>query len=84
MPVDSNASADRQPAPLNKGSILVRLGAIGVVILSVVGVFGYLGGWFTPSDLTPARFIDTFEQVNGAHPGFRRNHAKGGMRQWFF
>jgi catalase len=36
-----------------------------------------LGGWFTPSDLTPARFIDTFERVNGAHPGFRRNHAKG-------
>ncbi len=57
--------------------MLVRLGAIGAVILSVVGAFGYLGGWFTPYDLTPARFIDTFEQVNGTHPGFRRNHAKG-------
>ena len=44
MPVDSNASAGKQPAPLNKGSMLVRLGAIGVVILSVVGAFGYLGG----------------------------------------
>jgi catalase len=77
MPGDSNASTDNQPVPLNKGSMLVRLGAIGVVILSVVGAFGYLGGWFTPSDLTPARFINTFEQVNGAHPGFRRNHAKG-------
>ena len=21
--------------------------------------------------------INTFEQVNGPHPGFRRNHAKG-------
>jgi len=27
--------------------------------------------------LTPARFIDRFEQVNGVHSGFRRNHAKG-------
>ena len=27
--------------------------------------------------LTPARFIDRFEQVDGVHSGFRRNHAKG-------
>ena len=25
----------------------------------------------------PARFADGFEQVNGIHDGFRRNHAKG-------
>jgi catalase len=33
----------------------------------------------TPAEtaLTPARFIDRFEQVGGAHSGFRRNHAKG-------
>ena len=35
------------------------------------------GGWLTPHELTPARFIDGFEEVNGVHPGFRRNHAKG-------
>jgi catalase len=33
----------------------------------------------TPAEtaLTPARFIDRFEQVDGVHSGFRRNHAKG-------
>ena len=31
----------------------------------------------SPERLTQARFIDTFEQFNGVHPGFRRNHAKG-------
>ena len=30
-----------------------------------------------PDALTPARFIDRFEQINGVHSGFRRNHAKG-------
>src|SRR5258706_1300422 len=28
-------------------------------------------------ELTPDRFADRFEEVNGLHPGFRRNHAKG-------
>jgi catalase len=37
----------------------------------------HTGGWFSPHELTPARFIDTFEKVNELHPGFRRNHAKG-------
>jgi catalase len=27
--------------------------------------------------LRPARFIERFEQVDGVHSGFRRNHAKG-------
>jgi catalase len=33
----------------------------------------------TPAEtaLTPARFIDRFEQIGGVHSGFRRNHAKG-------
>jgi catalase len=31
----------------------------------------------TPHRLTPKALIDTFEEVNGSHPGFRRNHAKG-------
>jgi catalase len=33
----------------------------------------------TPAEtaLTPARFIDRFEQIDGVHSGFRRNHAKG-------
>jgi catalase len=51
------------------------------VICAIVGgiavLFAYEGGWLTPGALTPSRFADTFEQVNGPHPGFRRNHAKG-------
>ncbi len=50
---------------------------MGVLILSVGAVFLYLGGWFAPRALTPARLVDAFERVAGVHPGFRRNHAKG-------
>src|SRR5207302_5054175 len=42
------------------------------------------GGWFTPNQLTPARFTDGFEQVNGVHAGFRRNHARGVGVSGFF
>lgn len=54
-----------------------RLVAIGFVLALVVGAFAYLGGWFTPHDLTPIRFVDGFERVDGVHHGYRRNHAKG-------
>jgi catalase len=55
-----------------------RLLAIGVVILGIAVLFAYAGGWLTPHALTPARIVNTFEQVSGGpHPGFRRNHAKG-------
>jgi catalase len=64
--------------------MLVRLAAIAIVIAGVVGAFAYTGGWFSPHRLTPARFIDTFEKVNGIHPGFRRNHAKGVCVTGFF
>ncbi len=57
--------------------MLIRWAAIGVVIAAIVGAFAYTGGWFSPNLLTPARFVDGFERVNGIHPGFRRNHAKG-------
>jgi catalase len=57
--------------------MLTRFAIIGVIVASVVTAFAYTGGWFSPHRLTAARFIDTFERVNGIHPGFRRNHAKG-------
>ena len=57
--------------------MLVRFGGIGVVLLSVAGAFLYLGGWFNPEALTPTRFADGFERVDGIHSGFRLNHAKG-------
>jgi len=56
---------------------LARLAAVGAIVLGVGIGFAYAGGWFSPRKLTPARLIDTFEQINGVHPGFRRNHAKG-------
>ncbi len=49
-----------------------------ILIVTMAGVgFLYVGGWLSPHRLTPGRIIDTFERVNGVHPGFRRNHAKG-------
>ncbi|HET7542428.1 MAG TPA: catalase family peroxidase [Polyangiaceae bacterium] len=54
-----------------------RLALVIAIVLSVGGAFLYLGGWLSPQRLTPARLVDTFERVNGPHPGFRRNHAKG-------
>jgi catalase len=47
------------------------------IIAVVVLAFAYAGGWLAPHTLTPSRFTDGFEQVNGPHPGFRRNHSKG-------
>lgn len=63
-------------AYLTKPASLVRLGGIGVVVVAIAGVFGATAGWFS-GHLDPARMIDRFEAVNGPHPGFRRNHAKG-------
>jgi catalase len=60
------------------------MAGIGVVILIVIGAFLYLGGWFSPHKLTPARFVDEFERVNGTNSGFRRNHAKGVCVKGFF
>lgn len=58
-------------------ALLLRLSTIGAVLAGGAGAFAYAGGWLSPGALTPARVIDRFEQVNGPHPGFRRNHAKG-------
>ncbi len=84
MAGNSKGSADERPRALSRASLLARLAAIGIVIASVVAAFAYVGGWFSPHRLTPARFIDTFEKVNGIHPGFRRNHAKGVCVTGFF
>jgi catalase len=62
---------------LGSASTLARFALIGVALAVVIGTFAYLGGWLTPNELTPARFTGGFEEVNGVHPGFRRNHARG-------
>jgi catalase len=65
------------PPELSKTGFVLRLGAIGAVLAVIVGLFAYAGGWLTPHKLSPVSMINTFEQVNGRQPGFRRNHAKG-------
>jgi hypothetical protein len=69
---------------LGKASTLARFALIGAVLAAVVGMLAYLGGWLTPKELTPSRFVDSFEYVNGAHSGFRRTHAKGVGVEGFF
>src|SRR5882724_12855789 len=82
MPHDPDAPAGGRS--LGKDSTLARFALIGVALAAVAATFGYFGGWFTPNELTPARLTDGFEQVDGVHPGFRRNHAKGVGVSGFF
>src|ERR1700732_1402123 len=78
------APAEAARQRLGMASTLARLALIGVALAAVIGTFAYFGGWFSPNDLTPARFTDGFEEVNGVHAGFRRNHAKGVGVSGFF
>src|ERR1700759_1992777 len=66
-----------QPSSLLSPSSLVKLAGIGAVAACFAASFAWAGGWLTPGRLTPQRIIDTFQQANGDHPGFRRNHGKG-------
>lgn len=74
-----NTSTSESPSRpgLSWASLMFRCGIIAAVLLVIVGLFAYIGGWFSPHAITPSSAVDTFEKVNGAHPGFRRNHAKG-------
>src|SRR5882672_3210852 len=74
---DDPKAPEAQRPRLGRASALARFALIVVVLATVAGAFAYLGGWLTPNELTPARLTDAFEQVDGVHPGFRRNHAKG-------
>ena len=74
---ESDQSSQTGLAELSKASLIMRFTAIGVVIAGIAGLFAYMGGWLTPHALTSASIINRFEKVNGLHPGFRRNHAKG-------
>ena len=58
-------------------SLLLRLAAIGLILLIILAGIAYTGGWLSPERLTPIKITDRFQAVNGTYPGFRRNHAKG-------
>src|ERR1700676_2214695 len=62
---------------MSNAGALVRLGAIGAVMLGAAGAFAYAGGWLSPVRLTQDRLMAAFQDANGIHAGFRRNHAKG-------
>jgi hypothetical protein len=64
--LSETAPRERHPAPLTAGNMFARLASIAVLLLGLVGAFLYLGGWFSPQKLTPARFVDEFERVNGS------------------
>ena len=61
-----------------KTGFLSKLPWIGFALMAITG---------TPAsaqEVTPEQFIDRFEEINGVHPGFRRNHAKGVGVSGFF
>lgn len=45
--------------------------------LIAAGALGFVNGSLDQQRLTPARIVNLFEQGNGVHPGYRRNHPKG-------
>ena len=53
----------------------VRPGAISAMILTVAGALAYTGGWLSPLRLTQDPTMAAFEDANGMHAGFCRNHA---------
>jgi catalase len=83
MPIHQEAPPDGRPR-LSAAATVARLTLIGVALAAIAGIIAYLGGWLTPKVLTPKRFVDGFEDVNGVHSGFRRNHAKGVGVSGFF
>jgi catalase len=63
--------------PLDRRRVLLGLAAVGGFLAVDLGAVLYAGGWLAGERLTPHSFMDAFKRVNGSHPGFRRNHAKG-------
>jgi catalase len=77
MSLVESDKATPAPGKLPASSLVSRLVVIGVIVFGVAFLFAYAAGWLTPRALTPTRIADRFEALNGVHPGFRRNHAKG-------
>ena len=48
--------AEAKHSRLGKAGTLARFALIGVALAALAGTFAYLGGWFSPTDLTPAAF----------------------------
>jgi catalase len=77
MSSEPNQLSDATLVSSGGAGLVLRLLALAVAIGGIAGLFLDAGGWIGACKLTPARIADGFEQVNGVHAGFRRNHAKG-------
>ena len=72
--------AEAEQPRLGKASTLARFALIGVALAAVVGTFAYFGGWFTPNDLTPARFTDGFRASRWGPLRLPSQSCQGGGR----
>ncbi|MCW2238836.1 catalase family peroxidase [Azospirillum canadense] len=77
MPAQTTDSSARYGLAALRRASWLNLGIVAAAVAGTAGAFAYAGGWIAPHRLSQGRIIDRFEQVNGQHPGFRRNHAKG-------
>ena len=57
--------------------VVLRLLAIGGVLLVLSAAFAMAAGWLPPHRLAADAIVDALEAHDGRHPGFRRAHAKG-------
>lgn len=63
---------------ISRRSVLLGIGAIGAFLAVDLGAVAYANNWVgAGTALTRETFIERFRAVFGAHPGFRKNHAKG-------
>ena len=58
-------------------TVVLRLAAIGAVLLTLTAGFAFAAGWLSPDRLSPQDIVDSLQIHDGLHPGFRRAHAKG-------
>lgn len=56
---------------------MLALAGIGAIALGSASAFAWTAGWLGSDRLTAQRVIGAMEASGPAHPGFRRNHAKG-------
>ena len=62
---NANPSARYSLATLLEPTSLAKFAAIGAIVLAIIVLFLWTGGWLSAGRLTPTRMIDTFEDVNG-------------------
>jgi catalase len=63
-------------APIPRRRVLLGFGAVAAFLAVDAGAIAAASGYLSDR-LSPQRFLDRFDLVNGFHPGFRANHAKG-------